>query len=575
MMFEDNDEEEDVESEDDNNDMRRQHGLGQHKKMVYESEQEDDENYPDDEDVIVQYGSGKHAKNLPDRGAKRMRDTEDSDEDDEKDFNEMDVRELCVIRKLNDKFNKKFNMFASDHLISLIGLDDVRVIEILPLLDRILDFVLDSILVNVQPHDMVRFVIRANGLDVPISLPFMMRERITPEIIFAAISKVLQSHMNILVGDDLQFNILHIPMPIGGGNHFKKGLDKAVGGSRCLIRIKDENDENVCCSKAIVTGISMLEDKINNKSRWENIRQGRYYQEHEAEQLLLRAGVDKGVCGISELKRFQDVLPEYQIIVISRDNLHSVIFSGEHREKQIYLFHHDNNYDLITKLTAFFEVKFFCNLCFKGYNNKFYHNCKFVCELCLSHECIPSIDPSTVVKCNDCLRSFKNQKCFDNHRTAKQGRVTLCDSKKLCKTCNRYIKKGHKCSEYVCRVCMTTVETGHLCYMKKVVEKKTNKTNKVDKKTIEKYFFFDFECTQETGVHHPNLCVLQKSCLNCINNDKDSDQCEICGVKTKIFYGEDSCYQFCEYLFKQYPYNQNVTCIAHNFQGYDSYFIMQ
>ncbi|XP_033117224.1 uncharacterized protein LOC117117125 [Anneissia japonica] len=376
MMFED-DEDEDVEIEDDNKSARRQHGLGKHKKMMYESEQEDDENYHDDEGVIVQFGYGKHAKKLPDRGIKRMRDTEDSDEDDEKDFNDIDVRELCVIRKLNDKLNKKFNMLASDHLVTLIGLDDVRIIEILPTLNRILDYVLESIFINVQQHDMVRFVIRANGLDNPISLPFMMRERITPEIIFSAISKVLQSHMNILVGDDLQFNILHIPMPIGGGGHdryFKKGIDKAVGGSRYLIRIKDDNDENVCCSKAIVTGISMLEDKINNKSKWDNIRRGRYYQEHEAEQLLIRAGVDKGLCGISELKRFQGVLPEYQIIVISRDNLHSVIFSGEHREKQIYLYHHDNHYDLITKLTAFFEVKYFCNLCFKGYNNKFYHN---------------------------------------------------------------------------------------------------------------------------------------------------------------------------------------------------------
>ncbi|XP_033099810.1 uncharacterized protein LOC117103378 [Anneissia japonica] len=188
MMFED-DEQEDVEIEDDNNSVKRQHGLGKHKKMLYEGEQEDYENYHDDEDVIVQYGSGKHAKKLPDRGTKIIRDTESehSDEDDEKDFNDIDLGELCVIRKLNEKFNKKFNMLASDHLITLIGLDNVRFIEILPLFNRILEYVLDSILINVQPHDMVRCVIRENGLDLQISLPF--RERITPEIIFAAILK--------------------------------------------------------------------------------------------------------------------------------------------------------------------------------------------------------------------------------------------------------------------------------------------------------------------------------------------------------------------------------------------------
>ena len=68
--------------------------------------------------------------------------------------------------------------------------------------------------------------------------------------------------------------------------------------------------------------------------------------------------------------------------------------------------------------------------------------------------------------------------------------------------------------------------------------------------------FFDFECRQENGKHEPNLCVVQ--------NEAGDEW---------VFEGDETKNEFCEWLFTKE--HANCVILAHNFQGYDSYFILQ
>ena len=68
--------------------------------------------------------------------------------------------------------------------------------------------------------------------------------------------------------------------------------------------------------------------------------------------------------------------------------------------------------------------------------------------------------------------------------------------------------------------------------------------------------FFDFECTQEGGEHIPNLCV--------VHNESGDE---------KVFSGPNTRDDFCEWLFQEQ--NSDSIVMAHNFQGYDGYFILQ
>ena len=68
--------------------------------------------------------------------------------------------------------------------------------------------------------------------------------------------------------------------------------------------------------------------------------------------------------------------------------------------------------------------------------------------------------------------------------------------------------------------------------------------------------FFHFECRQKNGNHESNLCVIQNEA-----GDEWS------------FEGDNTRDEFCEWLFQKE--RANCMVMAHNFQGYNSYFILQ
>ena len=73
-----------------------------------------------------------------------------------------------------------------------------------------------------------------------------------------------------------------------------------------------------------------------------------------AHDLREKANVSIGPCGLEEVKQFQTYLSDYQINIVSKDHQNSIIYSGPEKEKRIYLFLHDNHYDVITSMPAFF-----------------------------------------------------------------------------------------------------------------------------------------------------------------------------------------------------------------------------
>ena len=70
-----------------------------------------------------------------------------------------------------------------------------------------------------------------------------------------------------------------------------------------------------------------------------------------------KAGVPNGKCGLNEVKQFQTYLSDYQINIVSKEHQNSTLYSGPENEKRIYLFLHDNHYDVITSMPAFFFQK--------------------------------------------------------------------------------------------------------------------------------------------------------------------------------------------------------------------------
>jgi hypothetical protein len=266
---------------------------------------------------------------------------------------------------------------------------------------------------------------------------------------------------------------------------------------------------------------------------------------------------------------FQAALPGYQLNVISKEHLNALIYSGPVAEKHLYLYHPDNHYDVITSMPAYLARKQYCHKCKKGFDKITSHPCGDLCKLCNTQNC-------SIVEwkfCKECNRFFKSDECFNRHKDDADPAKSLCRALVKCKKCKRVVTRArlrdHHCGKVRCSTCQKYVKLeNHQCYLQPVKAKKTRSAeegnellddhmavdnNVEDTKSL---MFFDFEYAQDDGEHIPNLCVVQS---------KSGDE--------KVFSGPNTNDEFFTWVFQQE--NANTTFVAHNFQAYDGYFILQ
>ena len=241
-----------------------------------------------------------------------------------------------------------------------------------------------------------------------------------------------------------------------------------------------------------------------------------------AHQLHESASVPFGSCGIPEVKKFQASLPDYQLNVISKEHLNALIYSGPEAEKHLYLYHHDNHYDVITSMPAFLARKQYCHECKKGFDKITSHPCGDLCKLCHTQNC-PIVEWKF---CKDCNRFFKSEACFNRHKDDTGPAKSLCCALVKCKKCQRIVTRAslrdHHCGKVRCSTCQKYVKPeNHQCYLQPVKAKKTRTAEggnnlldddvavENDVEDTKNLMFFDFECTQDDGKHVSNLCVVQ------------------------------------------------------------------
>ena len=143
----------------------------------------------------------------------------------------------------------------------------------------------------------------------------------------------------------------------------------------------------------------------------------------------------------------------------------------------------------------------------------------------------------------------------------------LCGKRK-CGTCGKYVHlKGHRCyihPETKKRRKNPTPEEEEMPengydvagFFDTQSQQGEREEYEAIEESMKELLFFDLECRQENGNHEPNLCVVQ---------DEAGEEW--------IFQGDKTVDEFCEWLFT--TEHTGCTVMAHNFQGYDSYFILQ
>ena len=495
----------------------------------------------DEEEVLAQTGRGEKRKS-----------------DDEEPLPPEQGEDYYTIESSKKYYSKKFGMTATDHKVRFNDvLADFDLLESHESTQKIFHHLLEDVTWDMNPNDQVRFILRSEQLDTPISIPFLPVERLTTERVFSQIERVIQSNQEFRLNDTVTIDINHVKTPEGRG---KSKLKRTTLNIRDHLKEKKSvicinNTDDFCLARALVVSIA----RIENDPKYSHIRKSnRPLQRERALDLHVAANVPLGPCGIDEVKLFQNYLSNYQIIIVSGDHNNSIIYPpqppGTDEKPIISLYLHANHFDVITTLPGFLSRGYFCRRCHKSYSNTADHVCPDMCSSCRAFGCVLEGDG---IVCNECDRLFKTQACYDHHKEPLNGGGrSMCEVIRKCEKCGkstdvRKLKNGgHICGKK-CRTCgliLNQEDTEHLCYIQQLEQEEESSYNQL--------LFFDFEATQEHGTHCPNLCVV---------HDEERE--------VALFQGEDTVKKFCEWLLT--PEHNGCIVVAHNFQGYDGYFIIK
>ena len=483
------------------------------------------------------------------RGEKRKNKSDESESEDEQGqyYYQLESR-----RKYH---SKKFGMTATDHRVRFNNvLADRDLLQSYESTLKIFHHLLEEVKEGMAPNDQVRFILRSQQLETPISLPFMEVERLNAERVYSELERVIQSNQEFRLNDTVTIDINHVESPVGSGRKKRTTYDinDYLDQKNSVVRIK--NNDDLCLARALVVAIA----KVDKDPRYNQIKKSdRPVQREKAFALHRAANVPLGPCGLNEVALFQQYLTDYQIRVISGDHDNSVIYPpqplGTDEKKHLTLYFHDNHFDTINSVPGFLSRSYFCFRCDKAYDQVTDHLCTNMCRSCRGFGCV--IENEGMV-CRECKRLFKSQSCYDRHKNEpiNGGGRTVCQVIRECEECGksmdiRKIKPGgHICGRkcLTCGVVLTREDTDHKCYIQPLEQEEDS--------SYDQLLFFDFEATQEHGIHCPNLCVV---------HDEERE--------VALFQGKDTVKQFCQWLFT--PQHKGCIVVAHNFQGYDGYFI--
>ena len=500
---------------------------------------ETDENGNDDIDG-VQTGRGEKRKN------------ESDDESESEDEQGQYYYQLESRRKYH---SKKFGMTATDHRVRFNNvLADRDLLESYESTLKIFHYLLEEVKEGMAPNDQVRFILRSEQLETPISLPFMEVERLTAERVYSELERVIQSNQEFRLNDTVIIDINHVESPVGSGRKKRTTYDIRDYLKQKNTVVCINNKDDLCLARALVVSIA----RIEKDPRYKQIRDSdRPLQRERAFDLHEAANVPLGPCGLNEVALFQQYLTNYQIIVVSGDHNNSIIYppqsSGTDERPVISLYYQNNHFDVITKLPGFLCRSYFCVRCYKAYSSTTDHLCTTMCRSCRGFGCVWE---GNGIICNECDRKFKNQTCYDRHKNEpiNGGGRTVCQVIRKCEKCGKSMNVikikdgGHICGRKceTCGLILTPEDTDHKCYIQPLEQEEDS--------SYDHLLFFDFEATQEHGIHHPNLCVV---------HDEERE--------VALFQGKDTVKDFCQWLFT--PEHKDCIVVAHNFQGYDGYFI--
>ena len=138
---------------------------------------------------------------------------------------------------------------------------------------------------------------------------------------------LLNSNEDFAVDDTFVVDLTYVRPPRGTGRR-KLGSDAFVNmvkSKHSCIEITNKDD--LCCARALVTARAYQhkDQSALHLSEYTTLRHGGALQTTKARELHRLAKVPEGPCGLPEIRDFEKLLPDYQVIVVSADHGNAIV----------------------------------------------------------------------------------------------------------------------------------------------------------------------------------------------------------------------------------------------------------
>ena len=140
--------------------------------------------------------------------------------------------------------------------------------------------------------------------------------------------------MKLFEVDEIYHGHIKIGIPQGQGYVTRNiPIQRLLKDKKSGLVIK--NKDNLCMARVLVVARAKASNDPNYKSILDS-RPGRdITQRTMAEDLCHLAGVDTGkLAGLEQVKKFQDLLTAYEIVIFCRDFLNGMIYAGGQKEEE-------------------------------------------------------------------------------------------------------------------------------------------------------------------------------------------------------------------------------------------------
>jgi hypothetical protein len=261
-----------------------------------------------------------------------------------------------------------------------------------------------------NPLDLIQIEINHVHLKFPFQIPLCEASSLTGLDILREFERIIQSNQMVSIDENLTIKVGILKGIRGAGNKrkikFYSDMNDFIKKSRSVVQIT--NNDNLCLFRSVAILIFDLNNNPNRltiRRTWSNI------QTLEAMELAMRSNfdLDKNFADLNDLKNLEEFLENYQFIVVSGDDHFEFIYSGPQKNIKLFLLHFNNHFSPILSMPAFYNTKYYCEICFQPYDYHFEkHKCNsaIICAMCTKRYCIKN----NPLKCSYCFKISKDGK---------------------------------------------------------------------------------------------------------------------------------------------------------------------